>query len=67
VVNNFASPPYAQRLISVNNMQGGSSWLYIYPQGFRDLLLYIKKYYGNPTIYITENGTDPGTILYTPC
>jgi beta-glucosidase len=38
--------------------QGGSSWLYIYPQGFRDLLLYIKKYYGNPTIYITENGVD---------
>ncbi|KAG2566376.1 hypothetical protein PVAP13_7NG195851 [Panicum virgatum] len=38
--------------------QGGSSWLYIYPQGFRDLLLYIKKYYGNPPIYITENGVD---------
>ncbi|RLM65157.1 non-cyanogenic beta-glucosidase precursor [Panicum miliaceum] len=38
--------------------QGGSSWLYIYPQGFRDLLLYIKEYYGNPTIYITENGVD---------
>ena len=46
----------------IYNMQGGSSWLYIYPQGFRDLLLYIKKYYGNPPIYITENGTDLDTI-----
>ena len=43
-------------------MQGGSSWLYIYPQGFSDLLLYIKKYYGNPPIYITENGTELDTI-----
>ncbi|KAI5014680.1 hypothetical protein ZWY2020_056070 [Hordeum vulgare] len=31
-------------------------WLYVYPRGFRDLLLYIKEKYGNPTIYITENG-----------
>ncbi|KAF0910471.1 hypothetical protein E2562_002930 [Oryza meyeriana var. granulata] len=38
--------------------QAGSSWLYIYPQGFRELLLYVKKTYGNPTIYITENGID---------
>ena len=37
-------------------MQAASSWLYIYPQGFRDLLLYVKKNYGNPTVYITENG-----------
>lgn len=34
----------------------GTSWLYIYPQGFRDLLLYVKENYGNPTVYITENG-----------
>ncbi|CAD6260548.1 unnamed protein product [Miscanthus lutarioriparius] len=38
--------------------QAASSWLYIYPQGFRDLLLYVKKNYGNPTVYITENGVD---------
>lgn len=37
-------------------MQAASSWLYIYPQGFRDLLLYVKENYGNPTVYITENG-----------
>jgi len=33
------------------------SWLYVYPDGVRDLLLYIKDRYNNPTIYITENGT----------
>uniref|UniRef100_A0A453C6R3 4-hydroxy-7-methoxy-3-oxo-3,4-dihydro-2H-1,4-benzoxazin-2-yl glucosidebeta-D-glucosidase n=1 Tax=Aegilops tauschii subsp. strangulata TaxID=200361 RepID=A0A453C6R3_AEGTS len=34
----------------------GLPWLYVYPQGLRDLLLYVKEKYGNPTIYITENG-----------
>jgi len=48
--------------VNIYNKQAGSSWLYIYPQGFHDLLLYIKKYYGNPTVYITENGTDLDTI-----
>ncbi|CAK7331999.1 unnamed protein product [Dovyalis caffra] len=38
--------------------QAGSSWLYIYPEGIRHLLNYIKDAYGNPTIYITENGVD---------
>ncbi|MBA0806365.1 hypothetical protein Gohar_005819, partial [Gossypium harknessii] len=32
------------------------SWLFNYPKGLRDLLLYLKKKYNNPTIYITENG-----------
>ncbi|XP_030953635.1 beta-glucosidase 12-like [Quercus lobata] len=36
-----------------------SSWLHVYPRGFRDLLLYIKSNkYHNPLIYITENGID---------
>ncbi|KAL2332203.1 hypothetical protein Fmac_019784 [Flemingia macrophylla] len=35
-----------------------SSWLYVYPEGIRELLLYIKKKYNNPLVYITENGID---------
>ncbi|KAJ4711678.1 putative Beta-glucosidase [Melia azedarach] len=35
----------------------GSRWLYIYPKGIRQLLLYIKRKYNPPApIYITENG-----------
>ncbi|POO00097.1 Glycoside hydrolase [Trema orientale] len=32
------------------------SWLFIFPEGIRDLLLYIRGKYNNPPIYITENG-----------
>uniref|UniRef100_A0A2P2K1I3 Beta-glucosidase 12-like n=1 Tax=Rhizophora mucronata TaxID=61149 RepID=A0A2P2K1I3_RHIMU len=51
------------RLLSERNgipigPQAASSWLYVYPRGFRDLLLYTKKMYDNPVIYITENGID---------
>ncbi|KAG0514151.1 hypothetical protein BDA96_10G165600 [Sorghum bicolor] len=38
--------------------KAGSPWLYIYPKGIEKLLLYTKKKYNNPTIYITENGVD---------
>ncbi|KAJ9685822.1 hypothetical protein PVL29_017759 [Vitis rotundifolia] len=34
----------------------GSSWLSVYPSGIRSLLLYVKRKYNNPLIYITENG-----------
>ncbi|XP_014521892.1 cyanogenic beta-glucosidase-like [Vigna radiata var. radiata] len=34
----------------------GSSWLYVYPKGIRELLLYTKEKYNDPLIYITENG-----------
>ncbi|CAJ2679024.1 unnamed protein product [Trifolium pratense] len=33
-----------------------SDWLYVYPKGICDLLLYTKEKYNNPSIYITENG-----------
>ncbi|XP_052193424.1 beta-glucosidase 12-like isoform X1 [Diospyros lotus] len=31
--------------------------LFSVPKGFTDILVYVKKYYKNPKIYITENGT----------
>jgi len=36
--------------------RAGSEWLYIHPEGFRSLLNYVKKNYGNPEIIVTENG-----------
>ncbi|XP_022883086.1 beta-glucosidase-like [Olea europaea var. sylvestris] len=38
--------------------QGGSSWLYIVPEGIYHLMLHIKERYNNPEIFITENGVD---------
>nr|ABY84677.1 coniferrin beta glucosidase [Leucaena leucocephala] len=38
--------------------RAASDWLYVYPRGIRDLLLYVKNKYNNPKIYITENGID---------
>nr|QJC44606.1 raucaffricine-O-beta-D-glucosidase [Stevia rebaudiana] len=37
-------------------IQAGLDWLYSYPPGFYKLLMYIKNTYGDPIIYITENG-----------
>ncbi|CAN1761071.1 Beta-glucosidase 24, partial [Linum perenne] len=37
-------------------VQAGSEWLYVYPEGIQHLLVYIKRMYNNPLIYITENG-----------
>ncbi|MBN3281713.1 LCTL protein, partial [Polyodon spathula] len=34
----------------------GSEWLYSVPWGFRSLLNFVKTHYGNPMIYVTENG-----------
>ncbi|XP_073015641.1 beta-glucosidase 12-like [Primulina eburnea] len=38
--------------------KGASDWLYVYPRGIQEVLLYVKRTYNNPTIYITENGID---------
>ncbi|KAJ7982163.1 putative Beta-glucosidase [Quillaja saponaria] len=38
--------------------KAGSNWLCIYPQGIEELLLYTKKMFNNPVIYIMENGID---------
>ena len=41
--------------------QADSDWLNVVPWGFGKLLLYVQKRYGDPEIYITENGVDvPG-------
>ncbi|XP_070663591.1 beta-glucosidase 12-like isoform X1 [Malus domestica] len=38
--------------------QAASNWLYVYPKGIQDFLLYTKEKYNDPLIYITENGVD---------
>nr|AAL14713.1 beta-glucosidase isozyme 2 precursor [Oryza sativa Japonica Group] len=37
-----------------------------YPPGLRELLLYTKRRYNNPTIYVTENGIDEGNNSTLP-
>lgn len=37
-------------------LESGSNWLRITPFGIRRLLRFLKEEYGNPPIYITENG-----------
>ncbi|AQK40580.1 4-hydroxy-7-methoxy-3-oxo-3,4-dihydro-2H-1,4-benzoxazin-2-yl glucoside beta-D-glucosidase 2, chloroplastic [Zea mays] len=34
----------------------GNPWIYLYPEGLKDILMIMKNKYGNPPIYITENG-----------
>ncbi|XP_058070349.1 beta-glucosidase 6 [Magnolia sinica] len=38
--------------------RASSIWLYIVPRGIRSLMNYIKNKYGNPPVFITENGMD---------
>ncbi|KAK1551934.1 hypothetical protein Q3G72_030578 [Acer saccharum] len=39
------------------------SWLFIYPEGFREFLVYVKEKYNNPIIYVNENGmADNGSV-----
>ncbi|KAH0849406.1 hypothetical protein HID58_096431 [Brassica napus] len=38
--------------------KAGSSWLHIVPWGIRKLAVYLKDVYGNPPVFITENGMD---------
>ncbi|XP_021775935.1 beta-glucosidase 13-like [Chenopodium quinoa] len=41
----------------------GQADIYIRPDGLKNLLLYIKEEYGNPEVYVTENGVpDKPTI-----
>lgn len=36
--------------------KAGCDWLYIYPQGIYEIMMYTKRKYKNPVMYITENG-----------
>jgi lactase-phlorizin hydrolase len=44
--------------------RGASDWLYVVPWGLRGIINWVKYNYGNPPIYITENGTsdNSGTL-----
>ncbi|XP_022147808.1 beta-glucosidase 12-like [Momordica charantia] len=42
--------------VSIGPKVDASSWLAVYPQGLKELLIYTKNNYRNPIIYITENG-----------
>jgi len=43
--------------------ESASSWLKVVPWGFRKLLVWINKTYGNPILYVTENGfSDDDTV-----
>ncbi|KAK3224023.1 hypothetical protein Dsin_011048 [Dipteronia sinensis] len=43
--------------------QTALSWLFIYPEGFREFLVYVKEKYNNPIIYVNENGmADNGSV-----
>ncbi|XP_054815925.1 vicianin hydrolase-like [Prosopis cineraria] len=60
VNKSYTSDIHATFSTSRNGLHIGTptalSWLYIYPKGLRELLVYVKNKYQNPTIYITENG-----------
>ncbi|OAY40077.1 hypothetical protein MANES_10G147600v8 [Manihot esculenta] len=43
--------------------QAGSSWIYIYPEGIREIVFYIKRNFNNPPIYITENGVEDNSSM----
>ncbi|XP_021747075.1 beta-glucosidase 12-like [Chenopodium quinoa] len=58
----YITDPIVRQTVKRNGIligpKAGSDWLYVYPRGIRDLLLYVKRKYNNPLVYITENGVD---------
>jgi len=39
-----------------SDCSAASLWLYIVPWGLRRALCWVKDHYGNPPVYVTENG-----------
>ncbi|KAL6341650.1 hypothetical protein AAG906_032771 [Vitis piasezkii] len=54
---NYYTANYARHGILIG-AKAASDWLYVYPKGIREILLYTKNKYKDPIIYITENGID---------
>ncbi|KAK1272737.1 Beta-glucosidase 40 [Acorus gramineus] len=46
--------------------KASSVWLYIVPQGMRSLMNYVRTKYGNPPVFITENGMDDANNPFVP-
>ncbi|KAK2434383.1 cyanogenic beta-glucosidase [Trifolium repens] len=46
--------------------RANSIWLYIVPQSMRTLMNYVKQKYGNPPVFITENGMDDANSIFIP-
>ncbi|XP_042486653.1 putative beta-glucosidase 41 isoform X2 [Macadamia integrifolia] len=46
--------------------RAASGWLHIVPWGFQKLAIYVKDKYGNPPVFITENGMDDPNKHFTP-
>ena len=42
--------------------KAASQWIRVIPWGFRKLLRWIKRTYGNPALYVTENGFSDGQL-----
>ncbi|XP_066576870.1 cytosolic beta-glucosidase isoform X1 [Amia ocellicauda] len=61
----FSSDKEAEGIVDPSWPIAGVSWMAVVPWGLRKLLKYIKDSYGDPRIYITENGfsaVDPAPL-----
>ncbi|XP_054025016.1 lactase-like protein isoform X4 [Dryobates pubescens] len=55
-VSSYHTDPDLAELVDPKWPAPGPKWLYSVPWGVRRLLNFIKTQYGNPLIYVTENG-----------
>ncbi|VAI19003.1 unnamed protein product [Triticum turgidum subsp. durum] len=46
--------------------QAYTEFLFVYPPGIHELMLYAKRRYGNPPVYVMENGIDEGNNSSLP-